>query len=95
LVSPGNSPSLTSSARHRVWYLYWLEGRWLIRPSEVKLRQAFSRLLGHGDDGAIVMLAAPMRDDTDATLEKFARGHLQDIEMALDRTRESRPDRPH
>lgn len=95
IVSPGAAPTFAVPVRQRVWYLYWLEGRWLIRPAEIKLRQALARLQGHGDDGAIVMLVTPMTDDADAILGKFARQHLAGIETVLERTRESRTSTGH
>lgn len=90
VVSPGAVPGLGATEAQRVWYLYWLEGRWFIRPSEVKLRQAFSRLLGHADDGAVVMLVTPLSDGADTIMEKFAREHLDAIGAALGTTRQSR-----
>jgi exosortase A len=89
IASPGAAPTLTAMERQRVWHVYWLDGRWLIRPPEIKLRQAFSRLLGRSDDGAIVMLVTPMRDDADAIMEKFARENLPAVGAALETTRKS------
>jgi exosortase A len=90
LVSRGAAPTLQSTERFRVWQLYWVGGRWMVNPAQIKLRQVFDRLLGRGDDGAIVLLATPMNDAADATLEKFARVRLEAIAASMTLARESR-----
>ena len=75
-ASAGDIAALTDSRRQRTWYLYWLDGQWLIRPSEIKLRQAFARLFGDSSSGAIVMLVTPVKGDADAVLAEFAQQHL-------------------
>lgn len=76
--------------RMRVWHLYWIDGRWTVSATQVKVRQAIGRLLGRGDDGAVVMLAVEDGHDADAILEKFARAALPGIGRALAVTRDTR-----
>ena len=65
------------------WHWYWAGGQWSTRPEEVKLRQAYDRLTGKGDDAAVVVLYAEpgssIHDDTPAVLRTFVR----DMEPAL------------
>lgn len=86
----GNSLDSANSVRVRVWHLYWIGGRWTTSDVRAKLWQAVDRLLGRGDDGAVVILATPAGDDADATLEKFSRAHLGGIDAALAATRDTR-----
>jgi EpsI family protein len=56
-----------------------------------KLRQAESKLLFRGDDGAAIMLSAPFGDNPDearAALRPFLVQHLAAIEAALVATRQ-------
>jgi exosortase A len=72
-----------------IWQVYWVNGRFT--PDELTARAeiAWGKLLGRGDDAAVVMLYAPATD-TDATLEAFARANLAPIEALLQKTRDSR-----
>jgi EpsI family protein len=56
-----------------VWQLYWVDGAWTASDFKAKLYGARQRLLGRGDDGAIVLLYAARGDQGQgrATLEKF------------------------
>jgi EpsI family protein len=40
------------------WHWYWAGAHWTALEEEVKLRQAFDRLTGRGDDAAVVVLYA-------------------------------------
>jgi exosortase A len=86
----GHAPSLGATDRMRVWHVYWLGGRWITSDSRAKLWQAWDRLRGNGDDGAVVLLITPLGEDADAALEKFSRANLAAIEAALTAARESR-----
>lgn len=90
VVSPGPAPDLSvAQDRHRVWHVYWFNGRWLVRPAEIKLRQALTQLLGRADDGAILVLSTPMSEEADAVLDKFARQALPAVANAVQAAGES------
>ncbi len=56
-----------------VWQLYWVDGAWTASDLTAKLYGARQRLLGRGDDGAIVLLYATRGNQGQgrAILEKF------------------------
>lgn len=39
-----------------VWHLYWIGGHWTVRKEEVKIRQAFEKLMGRGDASAVLVV---------------------------------------
>lgn len=74
-----------------VWQTMWVNGGYLTSNVVGKLRQAQGRLLFQGDDGALVLLAAPYSDDPDAAraaLRAFLAGHFGAVDAALQATRE-------
>lgn len=82
----------TPAVRLKVWRWYWINGRLASNDIEAKFYTALSRLLGHGDDSAVVMLYTPL-DQTgspDATLEAFAADTSQNIAKMLLQTRDQR-----
>lgn len=85
---------LSGAVRLRVWHLYWIGGRWTTSEVRAKVWQAIDRLLGRGDDGAVVLIATPLTgtrtDDADAVLETFARAQFGAVDAALGRTRDTR-----
>ena len=48
--------------RQMVWYAFWVNGRWTASPLRVKAWQALSRLMGRGDDAAVLMLHTRIDD---------------------------------
>jgi exosortase A len=80
--------------RVRVWQAYWVGGRWVTSDARAKVWQALDQLTGQGDDGAVVLLAAPIhaddKADADAALETFARQHLGTLAIELARARDTR-----
>lgn len=76
--------------RLRVWQLYWIDGHLTGSEIEVKLRQAWARLRGRGDDGAVLLLATPAGDTADATLQAFAAASLEPLTGWLDKQRAGR-----
>lgn len=68
-----------------VWRLYWVDGRWVAGDVEAKLRGAWARLRGRGDDGAIVVLQAD--DDAHgaarAALHDFTAKNLAALDALL------------
>ena len=74
-----------------VWQTMWVNGGYLTSNVVGKLRQAQGRLLFQGDDGALVLLAAPYGDDPDAAraaMRAFLAGHFGAVDAALQATRE-------
>jgi len=62
------------SAQLLVWRWYWVDGQYVVNPYWAKLLQAKSKLLGQGDDGAVVIVYT----EVDANREAAA-GQLQDF----------------
>lgn len=87
-IRQGNQ--LSGAARLQVWQTYWVGGRWTTSAARAKVWQALDRLLGRGDDGAVLLLATPQAADADARLETFARSHLGRLEAMLVTTRDTR-----
>lgn len=79
----GQGLATATGARLRVWQVYWVGGRWTTSDVLAKVWQAADRLSGHGDDGAVVLMATAMDDEADAALETFARVRLGSIAKAL------------
>jgi len=74
-----------------VWQLYWVDGVWTASDFKAKLFGARQRLLGRGDDAAIVLLYAPRgsQDQGRARLEKFMAQEGQAIAQWLSQVRET------
>jgi exosortase A len=73
-----------------VWHWMSIGGQPVTNAYAGKLRQAGSKLMFHGDDGAAVMLSAPYgehQDDARKALHAFLDANLKAIESSLDRTR--------
>lgn len=90
VVREGNRLAGAGGQRLRVWQVYWVGGRWVTGDARAKLLQALDRLLGRGDDGAVLLLATPEGADAAATLETFARDQLQALDVALVQARDTR-----
>jgi len=71
--------------RLRVWQIYWINGRPFISDWQAKLYGAWQRLLGRGDDAAVLLIyvnkAAAGADD--AMLKDFLRMHWAALDTAL------------
>jgi EpsI family protein len=86
----------TDAPRLRVWFVYWLGGPLTTSDAEAKVRLALNRLLGRGDDGAVLILHTPVSElpeDTvaaDKRLADFARNNLQPLLATLDAARAAR-----
>ena len=78
---------LRSSGQHLlVWYWYWIEHGHVANPYLGKLLEAKARLIGKGDDAAVVILAAPydaVPDEARALLQDFLTAHLERIDATL------------
>jgi EpsI family protein len=88
LAGPASAPRL------RVWQLYWVGGRWVSGDLPARLLQVFHRLLGQGDDGAVVFVYCAQDDAqasqaADARLQRFMAGGLAPLAQALEAARAS------
>ena len=83
-----------SGRRERLtaWRVYWIDGRWVAGDAQAKLAGAVSRLMGRGDDGAVLVLWTDKPSDEEArtVLENFVRDHLRVFGSALAQTRDGR-----
>lgn len=79
-----------SPRRLRVWQLYWIDGRFTASEVEVKLRQAWARLTGRGDDGAVLLFASPWDAQTEQTLGVFVGSALTPLGDQLETIRAAR-----
>ena len=81
------SPSLSNSrsAAIHVAQVYWVDGKFTASGFEAKWRNALGRLLGHGDDGALLMLHVVAADEASARaqLQAFGRDALPVLGQAL------------
>lgn len=80
------------TSRMVVWQLYWINGYLTSSDYVAKAYTAFSRLLGRGDDSAVIIVYAPkeLSGDGDTVLQRFVVPAAAAIESALNRTREIR-----
>jgi EpsI family protein len=99
VLGPEEMPMIEAKLRGRstsllVWQWYWVDGRYVVNPYWVKLLQAKSRLLGRGDDGAIVIVYAPydVRPlDAERALTDFVDAMLPAITRSLEYARRAQP----
>ena len=76
----------SAGQRLLTWDWFWISGEHLASPYLAKAYFARDRLLGRGDDGAAIILAAPYEERAEAAealLREFARDMLPSIEAAL------------
>lgn len=68
-----------------VWRSYWIDGHWVVQPVAAKLLTLRQRLLGRGDDGAMLILYADAstQGGADAALQSFVQDNLPLIERHL------------
>ena len=73
------------------WQLYWVNGRLEASDARAKAWGAWYRLLGRGDDGAVIVVYAKEQrpGDAEPVLEVFLREHLATIETQLRKTRDA------
>lgn len=74
------------------WQVYWVDGRFVSGEMPARLALALSRLRGHGDDGAAIVLhaQAPTVPAAQALLQDFVREHQAALAQSLQRTRDAR-----
>lgn len=75
-----------ANARLLAWHWFWIEGRYTSNPLLAKLLEAKSRLAGHGDDAAVIILYSPYDDrpeDAAAAMQDFVNDMLPAIGQNL------------
>jgi len=78
------------ATRLRVWQLYWVNGRYTADDNEAKAYGALYRLLGRGDDGAVLVLhtVESSAGSADALLENYLRDNFEAIDAELQQVRD-------
>jgi EpsI family protein len=82
----------TATGEMTTWHVYWVGGSWTTRPQIVKLRQAVDKLMGRGDDAAVVVVMAQSKSErasSDVVLRSFIADMGGSIEAALLQARET------
>ncbi len=69
----------------QVAHLYWVDGHFTHRAAEAKVRMAIGRLMGRGDDGAVLVFTTPLPPDGPAAvdLNRFVSQQLPALGQAL------------
>lgn len=86
------APGQIEKDRILVWQVYWINGTWTSSDSLAKIFGAWHRLMGRGDDSAVLIVYANKGLDGEgvATLEEFFASNFGAIEALLQQTRERR-----
>ncbi len=85
------SPDAPLAQRLRVWQVYWVGGRFMTDDVHVRLQLAWNRLLGRGDDSAVIFVFTPLpttpdkaaTELADRKLERFTAGALPQLAQLL------------
>jgi exosortase A len=82
--------SLPGDAAMAVWQVYWVGDAFEPGDMRAKLRGAWQRLSGRGDDSAVIVLYTPQHKGVDSTavLEGFVRQHFGSVLVQLKATRD-------
>lgn len=80
------------SRRMVAWQWYWVNGLLTASDYQAKAYTAFSRLIGRGDDSAVIVVYAPKEQagGGETTLEDFVTAAGPEIQSVLRRTRDKR-----
>ena len=85
---------LGSSDRLLVWQVYWVNDRLVASDSLAKIEGALARLLGRGDEGAVLLFYTPYIEGNvaaaESTLQAFVGPQLQTLQALLRTTRDAR-----
>jgi EpsI family protein len=80
--------------RLRAWQVYWIGGNLMTSDVRARLQLAINRLLGRGDDGAVIFLSTRLQeargDEADATLARFLGPNLAALTARLEAARSGR-----
>jgi EpsI family protein len=68
-----------------VWYFYWIDGRFTDSDYLTKIYTGISKLLGRGDDAAVIVLHVVREPgiDSEKTLDRFLRENYTQIDELL------------
>lgn len=79
------------TSRLVAWQIYWVNGTWTASDTLAKVWGAFYRLIGRGDDAAVVIAYALKGEDGagEAALSAFMQANAGAIEVLLQATRQS------
>ena len=77
------------TSRMMVWQWYWVNGHLTASDHLAKVYAALSRLMGQGDDSAVIFVYAA-KEQGEAALGAFVKAAAPAIELALTRTRNKR-----
>ena len=85
-------PGLLSDNYLLVWQIYWVNGTWTISDMMAKGYGALYRLLGRGDDSAVIILYTIKGEagEGQAALEAFVQANSSEISTLLQQTRARR-----
>ena len=85
------SPGLSDSARLTAWQVYWVNGTLTSSDMLAKAYGAFYRLLGRGDDSAVIILYTPkgQGDEGHTRLQAFVQANAAAILALLEQTRQA------
>jgi EpsI family protein len=72
------------------WHWYWIDGRLTASDYRAKAWIAWSRLIGHGDDAATIVVYAPKEGAGEVALDAFIHDVWPSIMSRLELTRENR-----
>ncbi len=88
---------LDNAARQslRAWQVYWIGGHFIASESRARLQLALNRLMGQGDDAAVVIFYTDIAEGADSgvadrTLENFAADSLPAVRAQLEEARRLR-----
>jgi exosortase A len=74
-----------------LWQWYWVDGRWVVRPELLKAYQAYGKLLGDGDDAAVVVVytsANSERQGAEPALRQFYEDMQAPLAAALEQAKQ-------
>ncbi len=80
----------SSVTRLLAWHVYWINGQPEVKDWRARLRGAWQRMTGQGDDAALVLVYTPLDDVAPQRLEQFLRDHWMAIDAELQRVRAQR-----
>ena len=81
----------STDIRLETWQWYWINGRLTSSDAEAKLYTALARLIGRGDDSAVIILYAPKQIGQPTTvLNQFAAVDTENILKMLHSTRDQK-----
>lgn len=82
-------PGQSNDERLTAWQIYWINGTLTASDALAKVYGAFYRLLGRGDDSAVIVVYAPKgpAGEGDATLAAFMQANGRALQTLLEQTR--------